>query len=267
MSDDPSTIGLQHPAFAVSKVILLQWIEETFQLKYSKVEELATGAMYCQVLDCLYPGQMRMNLVLWNSKFDYEWVNNFKLAQTVMAKNGISKPVPIEKLVKAKYQDNLEFLQWFKHYFECRYQGQDYDAPARRALAKDGGPKGSPASPKKTSSAAKAGAAPAAKVLTKPAAPPSKLAKGSEVKTSRPPAAKLGETKGDAAADEELAQLIAKVQELQGTTDGLEQERDFYYGKLRDVELLCQDEGTGFSKDKVLAVLYKTEDDAGADTL
>ena len=31
---------------------------------------------------------------------------------------GIYKNIEIEKLVKCKYQDNLEFLQWFHKYFE-----------------------------------------------------------------------------------------------------------------------------------------------------
>jgi len=269
MGDDPSSIGLQHPAFAVPKSTLLQWIEDTFQLKYAKVEECATGAFYCQVLDCLYPGQIRMNLVNWNAKNDYEWVNNFKLAQTVMNKNNISKPIPVDKLVKAKYQDNLEFLQWFKHFYECKYQGQEYDAPARRALAKDGGPKGVAAPPKKAPGKAPAVTAPAAapKALTKPAAAPKALTKPAEVKSAKPPAkpAAKPEFKAGEVQDDELQELTAKIQELQSTTDGLEQERDFYYGKLREVEILCQEEGAAdFSKEKVLAVLYKTDDEAAA---
>jgi len=244
---------------------LLQWIEETFQLKYAKVEECASGAFYCQVLDCLYPGQIRMNLVVWNAKNDYEWVNNFKLAQTVMNKNNISKPIPVDKLVKAKYQDNLEFLQWFKHFYECKYQGQEYDAPARRALAKDGGPKGTPAAATKKPSSKAATPTPAAsapKTLTKPAAAPTKMAKA-EVKTAKPET--KAAPKADSAADvkdDELQELTAKIQELQTTTDGLEQERDFYYGKLREVEILCQEDvAADFSKDKVLAILYKTDDE------
>jgi RP/EB family microtubule-associated protein len=274
MSDDPSSIGLQHPAFAVSKVVLLQWIEDTFQIKYAKVEEVASGAFYCQVLDYLYPGQMRMNLVNWNSKLDYDWIGNFKLVQTLMVKNNISKPVPIDKLVKAKYQDNLEFLQWFKHFFECRapsVEGQEYDAPARRALAKSGGPKGMPA-PKKPAAAAATPATPAKVVAApKPVAKPEvkemkspKPAEVKESKTVKPTA--VAEKKAAIATgadDAELAELTAKIQDLQATTDGLEQERDFYYGKLREVEILCQDEDTNaFSKDKVLAILYKTEDGA-----
>jgi RP/EB family microtubule-associated protein len=34
--------------------------------------------------------------------------------------------------VKAKYQDNLEFLQWMKRFFDIKYNGADYDAVNRR---------------------------------------------------------------------------------------------------------------------------------------
>jgi RP/EB family microtubule-associated protein len=42
--------------------------------------------------------------------------------------------------------------------------------------------------------------------------------------------------------------------------DGLEKERDFYFGKLRDIECLCQEpehESLGIVK-KILDILYAT---------
>lgn len=36
--------------------------------------------------------------------------------------------VPVEKLVKGKFQDNFEFLQWFKKFFDANYDGHPYDA-------------------------------------------------------------------------------------------------------------------------------------------
>ena len=38
----------------------------------------------------------------------------------------------MEKLVKGKFQDNFEFVQWFKKFFDANYQGQDFDAVAAR---------------------------------------------------------------------------------------------------------------------------------------
>ncbi len=39
-------------------------------------------------------------------------------------------------LVKGKFQDNFEFIQWFKKFFDANYDGSEYDA----AAARDGQP-------------------------------------------------------------------------------------------------------------------------------
>lgn len=38
----------------------------------------------------------------------------------------------IDKLVKGKYQDNLEFLQWVKSYYDKHSSGEPYNAVERR---------------------------------------------------------------------------------------------------------------------------------------
>lgn len=45
----------------------------------------------------------------------------------------VFKNVEVEKLIKGKYQDNLEFMQWFKRFYEINHSGgDDYDAVAQR---------------------------------------------------------------------------------------------------------------------------------------
>jgi len=48
--------------------------------------------------------------------------------------------------------------------------------------------------------------------------------------------------------------------------EGLEKERDFYFGKLRDIEVQCQEEEdapAGSVIDKIKAILYATEVSVG----
>lgn len=42
------------------------------------------------------------------------------------------KIIPVERLVKGKFQDNFEFVQWFKKFFEANYDGKDYDPHTAR---------------------------------------------------------------------------------------------------------------------------------------
>lgn len=35
-------------------------------------------------------------------------------------------------MVKGRFQDNFEFIQWFKKFFDANYDGAEYDALAER---------------------------------------------------------------------------------------------------------------------------------------
>jgi RP/EB family microtubule-associated protein len=40
--------------------------------------------------------------------------------------------VPVDKIIKGKFQDSFELLQWFKKFFDANSSGADYDALAAR---------------------------------------------------------------------------------------------------------------------------------------
>lgn len=83
-------------------------------------------------MDACHPGTFSFGRVKWEAKFDYEWMENYKILQEVFKKQNISKKIDITKLVKARPLDNIEFLQWLKAYFDANYQGEAYNALARR---------------------------------------------------------------------------------------------------------------------------------------
>lgn len=39
----------------------------------------------------------------------------------------ILQVIPVEKLVKGRFQDNLDFIQWFKKFYDANYDGKEYD--------------------------------------------------------------------------------------------------------------------------------------------
>ena len=65
------------------------------QLQLSKIEQCATGAVYCQVMDAIYPGTFNLSKLKWGAKFDYEFVENYKVLQNAFDKNGIKKHIDV----------------------------------------------------------------------------------------------------------------------------------------------------------------------------
>jgi RP/EB family microtubule-associated protein len=90
------------------------------------------------IMDKIYPGSINMKKVKWNAKFDYEWLENYKLLQNSFKANGLKKNIDVDKLIKAKYADNLEFCQWMKKYHDLHWNGEPYDPNARRSAGLEG---------------------------------------------------------------------------------------------------------------------------------
>lgn len=139
-------------------------------------------------------------------------------------------------------QDNLEFLQWTKKFWDLNFPDHDYDAVARR----------------------KAGPAPGAAAAPRAAAVSSSAARRGGTTPSTGPriAAKSGPSPATAA-------LQAENATLKETVTGLERERDFYFSKLRDIELLIQqavEEDPELEKQEdglikhIQSILYSTEE-------
>ena len=119
-------------------------------------------------------------------------------------------------------QDNLEFLQWSKRYWDQYYPGGEYDALARRKGAGGAPAATAPAPVSSRTSGAGVGATNAARRGNTP------TTTASAARGARPA------TGGASAA------VLAENTQLKQTVEGLERERDFYFSKLRDIELLLQ---------------------------
>jgi len=249
-------------AFFVSRTELLGWVNSVLDLNLSKVEQCANGAVYCQVIDACHPGTVLMKKVNWNARAEHESVPNYKVLQQAFDRCGIERHVEVDKLVRGKYQDNLEMLQWIKTYFDRTSQGGEYNAVARRfcadppewARAAPAGNGGSTASRSAGSRSSLQGSlAPAAgrNLGARGRVAPGDPQGGSRPSTSggypvaqsrrgapsAPAVASSAEVDG---LKEDNDTLREEVVDLKITVDGLETERDFYFQKLRDIEILCQ---------------------------
>lgn len=120
-------------------------------------------------------------------------------------------------------QDNLEFLQWAKRYWDQHFPGVEYDAIGRRKGA------GAPASNAGPPSFARS-------TNSNPTPTPAVRRPIGGAAAGKP---RLGSAAGGTAANAALQQENAALKE---TVTGLERERDFYFNKLRDIELMLQQE-------------------------
>jgi RP/EB family microtubule-associated protein len=135
--NENQSIGMMEGAFFVPKSDLLAWVNSTLQLEVKQIEQLGTGAIYCQLIDAMYPGKIAMARVNWRARNEWEFISNFKVLQQGFGKCKIQKYIDIEKLSKGKYQDNLEFVQWLKRYFDLHNKNDlsNYDATTARKNA------------------------------------------------------------------------------------------------------------------------------------
>jgi len=257
----------------LSRHDMLAWVNGSLQSQIGKIEEMGTGAAYCQLMDILFPGTIPLKRVKYSSKQETDAINNFKILQSAFKKLNVDQSVEVDKLVKAKFQDNFEFLQWFKKFFDANYSGDgaflqwfkkffdanysgdgDYDpvkARGGQALGQ-GGPKcigggggGMARTPLRAANGSSGGGG-----------TPRSAGSGGTVRTSTP-----SKTNGAVAAKKDL-QKDAEMVEMKLCLENLERERDFYFGKLRDIEVIITSSGDEKAElsQKILDVLYATED-------
>ncbi|XKL64299.1 hypothetical protein PGB90_004385 [Kerria lacca] len=253
----------------LSRHEMLLWVNNTLMSNFTKIEELCTGAAYCQFMDMLFPGSIVLKRVKFKTNLEHEYIQNFKILQAAFKKMNVDKIVPIDKLVKGRFQDNFEFLQWFKKFYDVNSKYEDYDPAAARNGEPLGG--GGAAGSSKTimnslckkTSNCKLDTSYGSKPMGRTGASNRTISVGRNQSSSsisstqsRHPPSQLG-NRGDTAKTDELT---AQLMELKQTIDGLEKERDFYFGKLRDIEVLCQEAEENPIIQKILGILYATEE-------
>ncbi|KAG5842189.1 microtubule-associated protein RP/EB family member 2 isoform X2 [Anguilla rostrata] len=250
----------------MSRHDITAWVNDILCLNYTKVEQLSSGAAYCQFMDMLFPGCISLKKVKFQAKLEHEYIHNFKLLQASFKRMNVDKIIPVEKLVKGRFQDNLDFIQWFKKFFDANYDGKEYN-PIQARQGQDAIPPPDPGEqifnlPKKSHHAASSPTAGATKSssATKPSTPSSRPSSAKKIPTPTAPA------KGEKELEAQVTQLNDQVNTLKLALEGVEKERDFYFGKLREIELLCQEQGQDSAQfvQQLMEVLYSTEEQEGA---
>ncbi|KAG1342466.1 Microtubule-associated protein RP/EB family member 1A [Cocos nucifera] len=273
-----ANIGIMDGAYFVGRNEILSWINATLQLSLTKVEEAASGAVQCQMMDMVHPGVVPMHKVNFDAKTEYDMIQNYKLLQEVFNKLKIEKKnkvqtigmsvdiidaaipviadpdfptttmadspdsdlsvlglaigwqthpalkhIEVNKLVKGRPLDNLEFLQWLKRYCDSVNGGimnENYNPVERRCK---GGKERNLRGSHKLSKSLQANSLPN---------------RGSIDGGSKQ--GKVCATSSAEISAAQIQELSEKIADLKLSVDNMEKERDFYFAKLRDIEILCQ---------------------------
>lgn len=263
----------------------MAWLNTFFKFNFEKIEQVCTGAAHCQIMDALFPGQIQLNKVNFYARFDYEYIKNYKLLQGVFNKLNISKVIDVNKLIKGKYQDNLEFLQWMKRFFDTHWDGSSYDALGRRLQAiKDYDGKwtnkatsnsnisvltGAPLSSNNNNMSGIATSAPVLRRTgTTASVTASSVSRGPTYSRPNRPAS---QQPTDEMMNSRIRQLGLQNTELKQEVTNLEKERDFYFQKLRDIEVMCEEYAHNSATqsipeavnivEQIKKILYATDED------
>ncbi|ORY41399.1 hypothetical protein BCR33DRAFT_719002 [Rhizoclosmatium globosum] len=267
-----------------SKTELLGWLNDLLQLNYTRIEQCGTGGAFCQIADSIY-GNVPLIRVKFNSTTEYDWINNFKILQSVFNKQKIERSVPIDRLVKCRYSDNLEFLQWMKKYWDAFYPGGRYDALSKReaAIAQAKKPR-TPRTGTAWSPTTPGGGFPKTPVSAVESGPGGGLGEvgmgvwrmwgvsAAGIPGSSPglrPSLSQGKlVNANSAVVQHQERLIGdlsrQVHDLKTAANVLERERNFYYLKLRDLEVLVLEKLESNNQPDFLheiqSILYATEE-------
>ena len=143
-------------------------------------------------------------------------------------------------LVTGKFQDNFEFVQWYKKFFDANAANGPVPVTNHHN------------SNNNNNNNVRSGI--------------SRMARPKPLTRPRPTPATGGANNKVNRMEQEVDELHTQLIEAKLTIEGLERERDFYFGKLRDIEVLASssaENALGKDKeflDKCLTVLYATED-------
>lgn len=110
----------------LSRHDMLAWVNDCLQSSFTKIEELCTGAAYCQFMDMLFPGSVPLKRVKYRTNLEHEYIQNFKILQGGFKKMNVDKVWSfIYKQYSVTQQTSLMTNVWrvlifieFYNYFE-----------------------------------------------------------------------------------------------------------------------------------------------------
>ncbi|EDW02704.1 microtubule-associated protein RP/EB family member 1 [Drosophila grimshawi] len=134
-SDMKPTVSLTSVnAENLSRHQMIEWVNTMVNGNFKKIEEMSSGVAYCQMMEMISPNCINLKRVKMSAKLEHEFFHNMKLFQGAFGRLKMDKTVPLDRLIKGRFQDNFEFLQWFKKFFDSQAPGLENIRSAANAV-------------------------------------------------------------------------------------------------------------------------------------
>ncbi|CAG9335351.1 unnamed protein product [Blepharisma stoltei] len=228
----------------MGRLELLGWINELMETDYPRIEALSDGIAYAQVLDLLYPKIVPLSKLTFNPRSEEDNAKNLRIVDDVLHRIKAKKTIDPLKLSRSKFPDNMEFAQWlFQHFLQMKdtVKGR-YPAYAKRLEAYK---KQRKIPPERTNFDLQ---------MSSHLIPNEPLVDSSDASPASPD---LNQQRLNQLRDlvlsleQELTNQVSNYKLLQEDIAQVEEERNFYFNKLRQIELLCQNDTSETSRELI----------------
>lgn len=86
---------MSNSGYFTSRNEIIDWINDLLITHLTKIEQLGSGNIYCQLLDAAFPEKVPLNRVKWQAYLEIDFLHNFKILQTAFDRLGITKHVDV----------------------------------------------------------------------------------------------------------------------------------------------------------------------------
>ncbi|XP_026838770.1 microtubule-associated protein RP/EB family member 1-like [Drosophila erecta] len=98
--------------------IIRKWVNNSLKSNIQCIEELSSGAVYCQFIDMVFEGAMPLDDVIFATNKISDFRKNFIILRKCIDKLKIPLLVPIEDLVWCDFDANINFAANFYYAFQ-----------------------------------------------------------------------------------------------------------------------------------------------------
>lgn len=92
-----SNFGMMDEGYFVSKSEIFKWIEASIGKGIKSIEQLGTGAVYCELMNKHCEGKEAILGIITQPKLEHEYVHNLKLFQRAIDKLKTDKKLDVDR--------------------------------------------------------------------------------------------------------------------------------------------------------------------------